>query len=470
MKKSSFLRYHFTIQVVIDFTIVGTLFFAFLYYQYRCEGDFMSLCNLIESHYKAFCVFELSWFLIAGNVKLYDISRFTKLYQIIQKFFSQITLYALVLILVSGIKLSFLFSYQFSLLFLALLLVILFISRMLYTAIANRYRRRSGNFRNIVFVDKNHNTNDLINTIKTKSNLALNISGHFLIDEEPDAENKIFKYDYNNFKTFVLQNEISIIFISLNGKISEDDRERITNWANRHKITINFVPSLFYDNFASMKMDYFGVFPILIYNSFPLDAHLNRAVKRVFDFTFSLFMCIFVLSWLMPIVALAIRLDSKGSVFYMQPRIGFKGKKFRCLKFRSMRQSDDNGVKATEKSDKRITRVGKFLRRTSLDEFPQFINVLIGNMSIVGPRPHMQIEDDYYKQTIRKYYVRHYVPPGITGMAQANGLRGAVSCDDEMAQRIAADTFYVRNWSLLLDIYIIFKTFFRLFIKDEKAY
>ncbi|MDR1652319.1 MAG: exopolysaccharide biosynthesis polyprenyl glycosylphosphotransferase [Prevotellaceae bacterium] len=470
MKKSNFLRYHFIFQVIIDLIIVGVFFFVFLYFQYGSTGSYMSIEGLLRAHYKAFFIFEISWFLIAGNVKLYDISRFTKPYQFVQKLTTQLTMYAVILILVSGVKSFFLFSYKFSLLFLVVLLVVLFCCRIVYIFIANRYRIHGTNGRNVIFVDNNHNTNDLISIIKSKNQLGLNICGRFLADMQPDTGQKIYSFDLEDCKKFVVQNDIDIIFISMSGKISNEAIENLITWANGHNRTLNFIPSVFYDDFASMKMDYYGIFPVLVYNSFPLDNRFNRYVKRIFDLIFSLLMCVFVLWWLVPIIAIAIKLDSKGDVFYMQPRIGFKGRKFKCLKFRSMCQSSDNDIKSTEKDDKRITRVGKFLRRTSLDEFPQFFNVLLGNMSVVGPRPHMKVEDDYYKKTIRKYYLRHHVPPGITGMAQANGLRGAVNCEEEMARRIAADTFYVRNWSLVLDIYIIFKTFFRLLKKDEKAY
>jgi putative colanic acid biosynthesis UDP-glucose lipid carrier transferase len=219
-----------------------------------------------------------------------------------------------------------------------------------------------------------------------------------------------------------------------------------------------------------MEMQYLSAFPVMSYKRFPLDYKFNQYFKRIFDFIFAFLVCVCVLSWLVPLVALAIKLDDGGKVFYVQKRIGFKGRRFNCLKFRSMRPSNENDIKNTQKDDDRITRVGKFLRKTSLDEFPQFLNVFVGSMSIVGPRPHMISEDEYYKKNIREYFLRHFVPPGITGLAQTSGLRGAVEGISGMERRIVADTYYISKWSFMLDIYIIFKTFFGLFKNDENAF
>ena len=172
---------------------------------------------------------------------------------------------------------------------------------------------------------------------------------------------------------------------------------------------------------------------------------------------------------LFPIIALLIKLDSKGSVIFKQKRRGINGKDFDCYKFRTMRNDGTNSIKATVVNDNRITKIGNFLRKTSLDELPQFINVLKGDMSIVGPRPHMISQDIYYSEIIRKYNLRNYVKPGITGLSQVKGFRGAIDCDKYMEDRIRTDTFYVRNWSLLLDIQISYQTVVLVFKGDENA-
>ena len=191
---------------------------------------------------------------------------------------------------------------------------------------------------------------------------------------------------------------------------------------------------------------------------------------RSFDILFSLLVLIFIATWLFPIIALLIKIDSKGSVFYKQKRYGFHDEVFECLKFRTMIENEESATKTTFKNDKRITKIGKFLRKTSLDEMPQFINVLRGDMSVVGPRPHMLLIDKFYKAKIGRYSVRSLVKPGITGLAQVSGLRGDTGeMEIEMKKRILADSFYVKNWSLTLDIVIILKTILLVIKGDQKA-
>ena len=166
-----------------------------------------------------------------------------------------------------------------------------------------------------------------------------------------------------------------------------------------------------------------------------------------------------------------IKLDSKGAVFFRQKRYGYHDEVFECIKFRTMVDNPFSSTKTTEINDHRVTSIGRFLRRTSLDEFPQFFNVLMGTMSVIGPRPHMLAVDDYYKPKIGRYAIRSMIKPGITGLAQVSGFRGSMGdADAEMKKRILADAFYVKNWSLSLDIVIILKTFFILIIGDKKAY
>jgi len=177
-----------------------------------------------------------------------------------------------------------------------------------------------------------------------------------------------------------------------------------------------------------------------------------------------------ICSWLFPIIAILIKRNSKGPVFFVQKRYGFHEEVFNCIKFRTMVVNEDSTSKTTGVNDSRITKIGKFLRKTSLDEMPQFINVLKGEMSIVGPRPHMLAVDNYYKPKIGRYSLRSLVNPGITGLAQVNGLRGdAGDVEIEMNKRILADAFYIRNWSFTLDIVIILKTILLVIIGDKNA-
>jgi putative colanic acid biosynthesis UDP-glucose lipid carrier transferase len=168
-------------------------------------------------------------------------------------------------------------------------------------------------------------------------------------------------------------------------------------------------------------------------------------------------------------VAILIKLESKGPIFFKQGRPGLDQNEFFCIKFRSMRMNEKT-EEMTTKNDPRVTKIGAFLRRTSLDEMPQFLNVLFGDMSIVGPRPHLWIHNNEYQKKIKKYNVRLHVRPGITGLAQVKGYRGEIETDEEMVNRIKYDVFYIENWSLFLDVKIIMLTIINIFKGQEKAY
>jgi putative colanic acid biosynthesis UDP-glucose lipid carrier transferase len=197
---------------------------------------------------------------------------------------------------------------------------------------------------------------------------------------------------------------------------------------------------------------------------------LRRFFKRSFDILFSLFIILFVFSWLYPILAILIRLESRGPVFFAQLRTGRNGSQFKCYKFRSMYENADAHRRQATRNDGRITRVGAVMRKTSLDELPQFFNVLVGHMSIVGPRPHMVVHTEEYSRLTDKYKTRHLLRPGITGWAQILGLRGEVKSPDAMLKRLDADVWYLKNWSFLLDLKIIFLTFWITLKGDKNAY
>ena len=193
-------------------------------------------------------------------------------------------------------------------------------------------------------------------------------------------------------------------------------------------------------------------------------------VKRIFDISFSLFVIVFIMSWLYPLLWVIIKLDSKGPAIFKQQREGIHGKEFLCYKFRSMNiNAFADKVHAT-KNDSRVTKIGAFLRKTSLDELPQFFNVLFGDMSVVGPRPHLESLSQEYQKDVEDYLKRHAVKPGITGLAQVSGYRGEIKKKSDIKNRVRLDIFYIENWSFSLDIKIIFQTVFNVFKGDDKAY
>lgn len=215
---------------------------------------------------------------------------------------------------------------------------------------------------------------------------------------------------------------------------------------------------------------YSGYFPVISQRTIPFDESLHKNSKRFFDVVFSTLIISGILSWLIPVLAIIIKMDSKGPVFFVQKRNGLNNREFKCFKFRSMEINDLADIEQVSKNDKRITRVGKFIRKTSIDELPQFFNVLLGEMSVVGPRPHMVSHTNMYAERIDKFMVRHFIKPGITGLAQTKGFRGEVETDKDIINRVRYDIFYIEKWSLLLDLKIIFNTVYNTLKGDKKAY
>lgn len=271
-----------------------------------------------------------------------------------------------------------------------------------------------------------------------------------------------------DLEEFIAKNDIRELWFAL--PLRAEERVREILFSLRHStVQIRFVPNIF-----SFKIllghsisDVAGI-PVVDINSTPISG-LNRVLKEIEDRVLAAIILLFI-SPIMAAIALAIRLESKGAAIYKQERHGWDGKVIKVYKFRSMRVTESAAdFKQATKDDPRVTRVGAFIRRTSLDELPQFFNVLQGRMSIVGPRPHPVKLNDYYKDKVEFYFQRHKVKPGITGWAQINGCRGETDTLDKMERRIQLDLQYIQNWSIGLDLKIIFMTIFKGFIGD-KAY
>jgi putative colanic acid biosynthesis UDP-glucose lipid carrier transferase len=210
--------------------------------------------------------------------------------------------------------------------------------------------------------------------------------------------------------------------------------------------------------------------PVLSLRNEPLNEVSNRIRKRLYDILMSSFVTIFILSWMIPLIALLIKLESKGPVFFLQKRSGKDNKPFTLIKFRSMHMTNEAHLKQATKDDSRVTKIGKFLRKTNLDEFPQFLNVLMGQMSIVGPRPHMLKHTQDYSKLLDQYMVRQFLKPGITGWAQINGYRGETKTIKQMEKRVEYDLWYLENWNLWLDSKIVLMTALNMARGEKNAY
>jgi len=245
---------------------------------------------------------------------------------------------------------------------------------------------------------------------------------------------------------------------------------RLIRDAEEQCLRFKVVPTLSSHVNTAVVVDFIKDLPVLSMRADPLEDVGNRMKKRILDVFISGMVIIFILSWLIPLVAMLILLDSRGPVFFTQLRTGLTDNPFYCYKFRTMRVNNESDSKQATKNDSRVTRLGALLRKTSIDEFPQFFNVFRGEMSLVGPRPHMLKHTSEYAKIVDHYMIRQMLKPGITGWAQVNGLRGEISNPIQIQQRVACDLWYLEHWSIGLDIKIMFLTIYKVFVGDKHAY
>ncbi len=268
---------------------------------------------------------------------------------------------------------------------------------------------------------------------------------------------------------FALENDITEIYSTILPNENMLVRE-LAETAEDKCLRVKFVTSKQVDNSLYYNVDVISRMPVISLRSEPLQKTRNSLRKRIFDLIISSAAIIFVLSWLTPILALLIKMSSRGPVFFKQERTGKDNKTFWCYKFRSMAVNKNSHAMQATRNDNRITPIGAMMRKTSIDELPQFFNVFIGEMSIAGPRPHMLLHTEQYSAIIKKYMVRQFLKPGITGWAQVNGSRGETADPALMEKRVEYDIWYMENWSLMLDIKILFMTVINIFKGDAKAY
>lgn len=434
------------------------------------SNESWELLEIFKMHYKALLILLLTWGFIANYVGGYNFLRRVKFVVILKKLLIQIFIFTIIVFAVSGLKGEDLFSFELAILFLLAYFLSILLLRILSFLYFKSLHANGKNLSNIAIIGTNKNTFKFIEILKERKDYGFSIKGiltnkiNFDLKEIP-----VFLINDESYIRFIEENRIQKIFISQMSSLSKNYLNDISEYCDKNHIEIIYIPHSNYSEFTRLEVDYIDTLPLLIVKKFPLDLLVNKILKSTFDKVFALFICFFLLSWLFPLIALLIYLDSGGPILFIQQRNGLAGKKFGCYKFRTMIQCSTNSLVATERNDSRITRVGSFLRKTSLDELPQFFNVLKGEMSVVGPRPHMISQDVYYTDIIQKYSLRHYTKPGITGLAQVKGYRGAIDSDHDMEKRIRADIFYVKNWSFLLDIQIIYQTIVLVLKGDDNA-
>ena len=331
------------------------------------------------------------------------------------------------------------------------------------------YRRKGYNFKKVVIVGAGKNGMELYQVMKDDLSYGFNVMGFF--DDNESLRRVLPNYlgKTDEVEDYVERNDVDEIYCTLpgtnGGKIA-----RLLNFSEKRMIRFDIVPELYHDVKKSMVMEVMESIPLLTIRREPLQSLYNRFLKRAFDIVFSLGVLLTIFPILYIVVGTLIKLSSPGPILFRQKRTGLYGRDFECYKFRTMRVNAEADTRQAVKDDPRKTRIGDFLRRTSLDEFPQFINVLLGDMSVVGPRPHMLRHTEQYSALIDKYMVRHLVKPGITGWAQVTGYRGETRTLEQMEGRVKRDVWYIENWSFFLDLKIIVVTLLNVFHGEQNAY
>jgi len=341
-----------------------------------------------------------------------------------------------------------------------------FLSKMIFYWILYsylEYKRSSGFHTNrALIVGVNETCHQLRYILDTNPILGYKFVG-FVTAKETDGTDIIGNPD--NLPDLIEKHQIQMIFVTLSLFGESQRGKEYLRICNQKGIRMRFIPENQRWLKSRVNMESVGEMALINPQEIPMDELDSRFLKRSFDLVFSGLFLILIFSWLFPILAILIKLSSKGPVLFVQKRTGINKKSFNCYKFRSMQVNDQSDMVQATAYDSRITHIGRFLRKTNMDELPQFINVFLDQMSVVGPRPHMLKHTALYSELIEQYLIRHYVKPGITGWAQVNGYRGETDELWKMEKRVEYDMDYIENWSMWWDMKIILKTAF-----DMKSY
>jgi len=329
--------------------------------------------------------------------------------------------------------------------------------RVLTHFILDRYRSYGGNITNVAIFGYDKMGKNFYKTLKQYPHLGYRANGIFGIKTQKVKITEIPNLGLiNNF--YKNYNQFQEIFIST--KIPFSTQKDLIDFCDKKFIPVKLLPELVNYEFKNFFIKKLYNIPVIDVNLLPLDLWYNQLLKRIFDITFSIFVLIFFVSWMYIIFGIVIKFQSKGPILFIQKRHGLGGNIFNCYKFRTMVTNKEEDTKFADNNDERLTNFGKFMRISALDEMPQFLNVLFGNMSVVGPRPHPVLLNEQFSKKIDKFSKRHQFKPGITGLAQVQGFRGKIYGFHDMNSRVKLDRYYFKNWTLFFDLKICFKTFF----------
>ena len=423
--------------------------------------QFLAIYLYKEFEFKHLFTLTVLWIIVSVFNRFYYIYRYTNFLKIINLLFNQIVLFALSLFCFAGVfpELELKPNTIIKLL-MPIAILIVFVKILTYYSIKTFRSYFGGNYRKTIIIGSSIESQNLELFFNENKQ-----AGYLHKKTFTDVSKKSILDSIN----FVKEQEIDEIYCSTEN-INDQEVKALIKFCDNNLKTIKFIPNSTKLNSKKLIYETYDSLPILSLRRVPLQDSVNLFFKRLIDIIISLAVIVFVLSWLTPIIALFIKKESDGPVFFKQTRNGINYEEFSCLKFRSMIVNENAHKLQATKGDTRVTKIGAFLRKTSLDEMPQFINVLLGDMSVVGPRPHMIKENDKYYKTVDKYMLRHVIKPGITGLAQVSGYRGEVEKESDIVNRIKFDIYYLENWSILIDVKIILRTILNSIKGEDKAY
>ncbi len=453
--------------VVFDLCVINI--FVFWFFDFNDQNLYFFDNSFWNNKHLLFILYTIVfWPLSTFFLKFYNVYRFTSVPHILSLLIKQLLAYTLIMYAFIGIFRSVDVQAFITFKYLMVSFGIIGLVKIIGYYGLKKYRSiLDGNIRRVIIIGGSSGAQELERLFKNNKELGYKLLALFSNKKEKGITGTIEE----SFKYIEEEEGIDEIYCAID-ELSEKDVNDYVKYASMNRINIKFIPNTKKLFSKRLKTDYYNYLPVLSIQEVALNNTLNRKIKRLFDIVFSLFVIIFFLSWFIPLIAILIKLESKGPIFYKHIRNGINYKEFTCYKFRSLTHNSDLGYEHVKEQDSRVTKIGRFIRKTSIDELPQFFNVLKGDMSVVGPRPHMIPYTKEYAKKIDKYnfVFRHSVKPGISGLAQVKGYRGEIKNDEDIINRVKYDIFYIENWSLFLDIKIIFETVINILKGEKKAY
>lgn len=457
------------IRYIIDAPVVGLSYLMALHFSNLQSTNAANLNDYLFTFILLFI-----WYLATGVSRLYKDRRSNKFSEEII-----FIIYTLIIftILLSSVSFFLRHYFRFNAYFFGYLIGILFVFLTFTKYIIRKYLHsaiyQGKLLDNIVIIGATPSALDFYETINKYYYYGYKCLG-FLDDHNNKLNGCTYFGTIDQLSSVLVSQPIDEVVIALP---NTDGRQiqRCIEVCDFHSVKTRIVPDLQQYTSAQIQVNNIGLLPVISVRALPLDKWENQLLKRLFDIAFAIFFFVVIGWWLLPLIAIAIKMTSQGGVIFKQERWGLNNKKIVCYKFRTMivgsEDIDESGnYKQAYKNDPRITWLGSYLRRTNLDELPQFWNVLLGNMSVVGPRPHPTPLNLESMHTVENYMLRHLVKPGITGWAQVNGCRGETKTPGSMQRRINFDLYYIHRWTFWLDCQIILQTIINIFRGDQNAY